>query len=56
VSEPDLASALLAVAAGIMMVRVASMKKMLEFRRQPTVCASCGRAYKGRNCTLCARD
>lgn len=56
VDQPDLLIATVGLVAGVLMVRIAGAKRMVEFRRRPAVCASCGRSYLGRVCPRCARD
>lgn len=44
---------LLGFVAAAMMIRAGVIKKMLEYRRSPRVCAACGRAYSTRRCPAC---
>ncbi len=46
--------ATLGFVAGVMMIRIGLVKRMLDERRPPQPCASCGRTYHGRNCPFCA--
>jgi hypothetical protein len=43
----------LGLAAAVLMVRVGVGKRMIDVRRPPHSCASCGRAYSGRRCPWC---
>jgi len=56
VDQTELLIATAGLIAGVLMIRIAGAKRMVEFRRRPAVCASCGRNYVGRVCPWCVRD
>jgi hypothetical protein len=43
----------LGIAAAVLMVKVASAKRMIQVRNGNHSCASCGRSYSGRRCPRC---
>ena len=53
--ETELLIATFGLVAGVLMARIAGAKRMVEFRRRPAVCVSCGRSYIGRVCPACVR-
>jgi hypothetical protein len=55
VDQTELLIATAGLVAGVLMVRIAGAKRMVEFRRRPALCVSCGRSYVGRVCPWCAR-
>ena len=54
--DTDVLIATMGLIAGVLMTRIAGAKRMVEFRRRPAVCVSCGRSYVGRICPRCVRD
>ncbi len=44
------------LAAAVLMIRVGLGKRMLDLRRPPQPCVSCGRSFSGRNCPFCVHS
>lgn len=44
-----------AIVAGLMMMRIGSIKRVFVMKRSPTRCPSCGRLRSGSVCSWCTR-
>lgn len=44
-----------AIVAGLMMMRIGSIKRVFVMKRTPTRCPSCGRLRSGSVCSWCTR-